>query len=271
MPKKKQRANAQRESDDALSENNDELNEEIMVDFEARSPCDSDYESIKLLLNQKLGSYSLNLGGLGELLIEQNQIGNVIYQAIDIDDQEPVIDNNRADNNDDDDNVIFGILSLVDLKKYKSKSCVQQLCAWLNKEFEKELKKSKASASGFLENVFDKKNIAYLVNERYVNIPPQISIPMVESLLKDLDADKNKPDQSPTHWLILAKSFDNNESDSERIYLNAEEETFKEMADACFVIDTVKDNDGSNVYLEVMFLPVNKINTALEKIKQLIK
>ncbi len=70
----------------------------------------------------------------------------------------------------------------------------------------------------------------------------------------------------------MSKSFDLNDGSSEgRVYLNAEEEVFKEFSDATIELYNNKERDGSQSFLEVLLLSVDKVNTAIDKIKELIK
>lgn len=299
MPKKKQRV--QQEEETYSSDSNDDQidddtpsdsvemvdpSEQITVDFEARSPEDIDYESIKLLLQQKLSQFSINLSEFAEIIIQQNHIGNVIYQAIDDEDVEPIA-NANAVTNDTDDQTIFGIISLINLNKYKQKSCTKQLVGWLNKEFDK-LKKSKSFQNDnirqFLDkNIFEQYKIGYLVNERYLNIPPEISIPMFESLLKDLEKSSNEisenakasatiDDNDVDYWMILSKSYIEDNSTIKE-FANAEEEVFRELSDYCVEIKYPKAKDSMQISLtlEVLFLSKAKINDSLNKIKSLVK
>jgi protein BCP1 len=283
MPKKKQRTEQNDNDDDNSSTNSNEMefNEQITIDFEARSPQDFDFDSIKLLLNQKLGQFSLNLGEIAEIIIQQNHIGNVIYQAVD--EEEPICDPTASSSNDDD--TIFGVISLLNLRKYKQKDSIQQFTSLLNKELKK-LKKLDSKSKEFLDrNIFETLKIGYLVNERYINIPSEISVPMYESLFKDLD-DEN--DDSPCNTatsssassnsefdyiMVLSKSFEpDSGSNRERDYANNEEEVLKEFCDYIFELKYPKLKDSQfNFFLEVLFLSRAKLSEALTKIKSLVK
>ena len=283
MPKKKQRVQEEIDDDDNSSSNSNEMDavdEQIMVDFEARSPEDIDYDSIKLLLNQKLGYFSLNLGELSEIIIQENHIGNVIHQAVE---DEPVIDASATASADDD--TIFGVISLININKYKQKDSIKQLTNFLNKELQK-LKKLDSKSKEFLEkNLFEKFKIGYIVNERYINIPSEISVPMYTSLLKDLDdvnasnstdvakSSKSIPDNDFDYYMILSRSFEPDSGPSrERDYANSEEEIFKEYCDYLFEIKYPKIKDSTfNFFLEVIFLNKTKLTESLTKIKNMVK
>ena len=264
MPRKKQRTQIETIDDDDNSSTNsndmDTVDDQINVDFEARSPEDIDYDSIKLLLNQKLGGFSLNLGELSEIVVQQSHIGNVIFQVVE---EEPIVEASASANNDDD--TIFGVISLINLNKYKQKDSIKQLTSFLNKELHK-LKKLEGKSKEFIDkNLFDKYKIGYLINERYINIPSEISVPMYESLLKDLEESNTKSDVAKSssnisdndfdYYMLLSRSF---EPDSgaikERDYTNSEEEVFKEFCDYLFEIRCPKVKDSPfNFFLEILF------------------
>ena len=283
MPRKKQRTQMElMDEDDSSSNSNDldRVDEQINVDFEARSPEDVDFDSIKLLLNQKLGNFQLNLGDLSEIIIQQGHIGNVICQVVD-DEPEIAPSASSASNNNSDDETIFGIISLINLTKYKQKDSIKQLTSFLSKELHK-LKKLDNKSKEFLsQNLFDKYRIGYLINERYINIPSEISLPMYESLLKDLEetsnndcakSSNNMSDNDFEYYMLLSRSFEPDGASKERDYTNSEEEVFKEFCDYIFEIKYPKVNDSPfNFFLEILFLNKTKLTEALSKIKTIVK
>jgi len=282
MPNKRQKVEAVEEVDESSSESydeqsgddleqNDEMvdpNEEIQIDFEARSPTDTDYESIKLLLNQKLATFSFNLGEMTEMLIGQSPVGNVIYQAID---EEPILDDDNEPS--DADETIFGIMSAIDLRKNQAKGCIQQLVAWLSKLLDKE-------KNEFFKDVFKKHRISLVVNERYLNIPAAISVPMFESLLKDLHeeeimgdvapvATSSSSEQASSYWLFLSRII---EEDNEKVYANPEEEIIEQYCEGKIQIK-YPNNKESQVksFLNVFFVEKNKLTESLNKLKEMFK
>jgi protein BCP1 len=285
MPRKKQRTQIELiDEDDSSSNSNDmdRVDEQINVDFEARSPEDVDYDSIKLLLNQKLGNFQLNLGELSEIIIQQGHIGNVIHQVVEDEPEMEPSASSASNMNNNNDDTIFGIISLINLAKYKQKDSIKQLTSFINKELHK-LKKLDNKSKEFLDkNLFDKYKIGYLINERYINIPTEISVPMYESLMKDLEetnnndvakSSNNMSDNDFEYYMLLSRSFEPDSGASkERDYTNSEEEVFKEFSDYIFEIKYPKVNDSQfNFFLEILFLNKTKLADALIKIKNIVK
>lgn len=236
---------------DSSGESADE-NEEIMIDFEARALRESDLDSTKLMIQQKLGPFSLNLNELAKLVVQQENIGNAIYQVIAGNDQEEDLDQENDDNkkeeNDDDDidDTIFGVLSILDLGSSKFKSFTTNFKEFLQKQCQSYDKQNGKKLTEKLKEFLNTKKIAYIINERYVNIPPAISVPMFESLLSDLESLSVEENSSKNadYWLFLSKYFvESHEAgssaksskkveESSNIYSNPEEEIFDSLANS---------------------------------------
>ena len=274
------------DEDDDESEDDDEAgieDEEVMIDFEARELRETDLESVKLLINQKLGSFSLNLSEMSHIICQQDKLGNVVYQAAN--------ENEEADESTLDDNTIFGVLSLIDLNCEKFKSFSSSLKQFLVKECQKFDKSKKTNKTSKLNELFSQKTISYVVNEKFINIPPGISTPMFESLLKDLDIMKKQGNGSfsSDYWLFISRVFDEaaakktssskSGSKAEKLYTNPEEEFFEELNEFKFEINLANkmgsqwDEDQAEVNpgLNVFFVPFEKVSLAVEKFKSLIK
>lgn len=291
------------DSDEDSNEDADfDPNEEIMIDFEARAPDQYDLEPVKVLLSQKLAPFpSINVNDLAKIIVEQENIGNVIYQAFNDQDEEEEESNKKdakeTDDNNNDEDTIFGVLSLVDLNSSKYSQFSSNLKTFLLNECEKFDKsnknnnKLKDKLNGLLKN----NQVSYIINERYINVPAGISVPMYESLLKDLNKAKEndqaaKVDDDSGYWLFLIKMFletttakSSKKATTEKVYSNPEEETFEEFAELKFDLSTdskaAKNGTGGwsstdeslRPVLSCMLVPKNKVNDALAKIKSLIK
>jgi protein BCP1 len=222
-------------SDASQQDESFDPNEEIMIDFEARDIQDRDLTSINALILQKLSPFqSLNTLEMAKYIVEQeNKIGNVIYQGeSDPDEQEPTLGNEQETVVDDD--TIFGVLSLIDLGSEKSQKIATSLKTFLAKEGQKGEKKTatqNTSELGKLNDLLASNKVAYVINERFINIPPAISVPMYESLIKDLSENKTEFD----YWFFLAKIFSSDGSD-DKIYANPEEQVFEEFAECRFEV-----------------------------------
>jgi len=272
-------------------ENSDEEideNEEVMIDFEARSIEESDLESVKLLVQQKLGNFGLNVHETAKIVVQQGNIGNVIFQDPGNENEESENTDSAANSNED--STIFGVLSLIDLNSPRCKNYSSAFKTFILKESQRADKKTSKNLYEKIAEIFREKRVVYCVNERFVNIPPAISVPMFESLLTDLEtakANKNENDFESDYWLFLSKHFETDlcgetngsasNSDSDLIYSNAEEQVFEEFSELKFEISCGKSTPkGSNKDAQMnsvtncLFLPVNKIKDCIEKIKSLL-
>lgn len=292
------------DSGDSDDYENDE-DDEILVDFEARSLRPTDSEPIKLMIQQKLGPFSsLNIHELSKIVVNQENIGNAIYQVIseeDEDDDEPQKsksskESKETKNDDDEDDTIFGILSIIDLSSVKNKAFTSSFKTFLLKNYETDLKHRPGAdrmKPDKLAQLLDTNQVAYVINERYVNIPPAISVPMFESLMLDLDKLSADHDiKKASYWLFLSKYFvqdasneakSSNHSTSTTIYSNPEEEVFEELSEHKFEISYAgklsnatngKWSDSDAILqpnLKGFFVPSNKIREAIEKVKELLK
>ena len=293
-------------SDEDDSDEDIDKDEEIMIDFEARSLRETDLDSAKVLIKQKLGPFnSLNIIELTEAVVKQESIGNAIYQIIANENEDEDGRENEAKNDEEEDedldDTIFGILSILDLASPKIKSFASGLKTFLLKSCEAYGKQQGSpKLADKLSSVFQTKKVAYIINERYVNIPPAISVPMFDSLLKDIESLKDEINscKDADYWLLLAKYFVESPQNSKaaksskkeeessagvNIYSNPEEEILEEFSEFKFDISYAgrianstngKWSDGDvslQPYLKVFLLPKENISDALAKVKLLVK
>jgi len=97
------------ESEDGEKEENDgACNLHVQVDFEARSPEDSDFSGVKSLLRQLLLKAPVDLDELTNIILQQNYVGCVIKQCeiLEEDDDEEFVDD-----------TVFGLTTVINLSK----------------------------------------------------------------------------------------------------------------------------------------------------------
>lgn len=195
------------------------------MDFEGRNPIDSDFDGIKQLLHQLFLKAHINLTDFANIVISQNYIGSVIKQAWD--------EEMDGSDDDEDENVVFGITTVINLTSRKESECVQQIKTMILERAEK----SSADATlKFLRDILtnDDRTTGFLVNERYINIPSQISVPMLDNLCKEIKraVEKEKPYNFSYYVMIL--KFHRKEAKkgkpAEDIFSNPEEELFLQEA-----------------------------------------
>lgn len=213
--------------------------QEIQVDFEGRNPIDSDFDGIKQLLGQLFLKAHINVAEFANIIISQNYIGSVIKQCW---------DEEMADDDDDDDpNVVFGITTALNLTSRKDTECVKQLKAMI---LERAEKTATDSVLKLLRDILtnDSRNTGFLLNERYINIPSQISVPMLESLCKEMKRanEKNMPYNFSYYVMIL--KFHRKEAKkgkpADDIFSNPEEELFLQESLASFEYSVASEQDS---------------------------
>ncbi len=241
---------------------------EIVIDFVARGLVESDHDTITLLMKQKLGSFPIDLNEIATILTQQENVGNVIYQAPEEGEEEL----------SEDEQTIFGVISCINFSSPQAQKFVTNFKQFLIRECQKHNPKEVVTK---FEELLRTKRISYLVNERYMNIPPAISVPMFESLRKDLqdesEKDENNNNLKSEYWLLVSRHYvEQEEMTQNLIYGNAEEEVLEEFSELKFEIRSGAqkkirnefDNDMVQV-INVVMVAHDSIDKCLDKIKAL--
>ncbi|XP_045030779.1 BRCA2 and CDKN1A-interacting protein isoform X2 [Daphnia magna] len=206
-----------------------ENDREIQVEFAGQSPIAEDFHGIKSLLHQLFLKAHINLSGLTELIIQQNYIGSILQQCVDNED----IDGEEEANSEDE---VFGVTSVINLSHHKDVECVKEVKQYL-------LEKTQKKLAGLFNN--SSNQIGLLFNERFINIPPQVSVPLMENLCKEIVEAKEagKPFDF-THFILISKLHESTRKDSESkkkkakgldiLWVNAEEEPISELKETSF-------------------------------------
>ncbi|XP_020034949.1 BRCA2 and CDKN1A-interacting protein isoform X2 [Castor canadensis] len=224
----------------------------------------------------------VNTAELTDLLIQQNHIGSVIKQT-----------NVSEDSDDDmDEDEIFGFISLLNLTERKGTQCAEQIKELVLSFCEKNCEKSMVEQLDKLLNDTTKP-VGFLLSERFINVPPQIALPMHQQLQKELaEAHKtNKPCGKCYFYLLISKTFvEAGRSNSKKrwnrqkkdvlMFANAEEEFFYEKAILEFSYSVQEDSDTclggrwsfDDVPMKplrtVMLIPGDKMSEIMEKLKE---
>ncbi|CAD1473260.1 unnamed protein product [Heterotrigona itama] len=275
-------------SEDNEKEQLDEQGMEIQVDFEGRYPVDPDYHGIKTLLQQLFLKAHIDLGGLADLIIRENHVGSVVKQSADLD---------ESDNEDTDINDVFGITTVINLSFKQNYPCVQQL-----RELLRQMANEHATdaANTMIKHVLenDTEVLGLLINERFVNIPAQISVPLLENLISDIKrANTRKVPFNFSYYVLICKLYkmenvkldkklkqkkkDNIEKPS-ILWSNPEEEIFAEEATVSFEFSVEKETDSALSgtwtesddemipYRRVLLFEATKLQPIIDKIKKQI-
>nr|CAG4641149.1 EOG090X0C3Y [Eulimnadia texana] len=217
------------EGEDGGEEELAENERQVEVDFEGRSPEGGDFHGIKGLLNQLFLKAHLNLSQLADLIIEQNFVGSVLKQCVE--------DEEMSSDDEDSQDEVFGVTTAINLSAKKENECVGQLINFL-------VEKSGGKLASVLQD--PKNQVAFLLNERFINIPPQVSVPLLENLSDELSQAKSKGQKFDfTHFVLVSKihaekkpekkSKRNNkksqDDSAEILWTNAEEECINQIAE----------------------------------------
>ncbi|XP_006188796.1 BRCA2 and CDKN1A-interacting protein [Camelus dromedarius] len=270
------------DSDEEEDEDDEIVNEEVNIEFEAHSISDNDYDGIKKLLQQLFLKAPVNTAELTDLLIQQNHIGSVIKQT----------DVSEDSDDDVDEDEIFGFISLLNLTERKGTPCAEQVKELILRLCEKNCEKSLVEQLGKLLNDTTKP-VGFLLSERFINVPPQVALPMHQQLQKELaEAHKtNKPCGRCCFYLLISKTFVeagksnskkkwSNQKKAELMFANAEEEFFYEKAILKFNYSVQEESDTclggrwsfDDVPMKplrtVMLIPGDKMNEIMDKLKE---
>ncbi|XP_054838928.1 BRCA2 and CDKN1A-interacting protein [Eublepharis macularius] len=270
------------EDDDDDETEEEELNEEVNVEFEAHSISDNDYNGIKKLLQQLFLKATVNTAELTDILIQQNHIGSVIKQA------------EVSEGSDDEDDIdeVFGFISLLNLTERKGTQCAEQIKELILNQCEKNCEQSMVEQLDKLLSDTTKP-VGFLLSERFINVPPQIALPMHQQLQKELtEAQRtNKPCGKCYFYLLVSKTFSDAKSNArkkgssaqqkeELMFSNAEEEFFYEKSLLKFSYSVQEESDmclggrwsfgdtPMKPLRTVMVIPADKMNSIMDKLKE---
>ncbi|XP_014466853.2 BRCA2 and CDKN1A-interacting protein [Alligator mississippiensis] len=261
----------------------EKLPEEVNIEFEAHSISDNDCNGIKKLLQQLFLKAPVNTSELADILIQQNPIGSVIKQTEVQDD---------SDDDDGDEDEVFGFISLLNLTERKGTQCAEQIKELILSRCEKNCEQSMVEQLDKLLNDTTKP-VGFLLSERFINVPPQIALPMHQQLQKELAETQktNKPCGKCYYYLMISKTFTqatksnskrrgNTQRKEELMFANAEEEFFYEKAHLKFSYSVQEESDTclggrwsfDDVPMKplrtVMLIPADRMNAIMDKLKE---
>ncbi|KAJ1724078.1 Mss4p nuclear export, partial [Coemansia biformis] len=151
----------------------------VNVDFEYFDPAPIDFHAMKRMLVGSFGddAEEFELSELVDLILEQSAVGSTVKME---DDADP-----------------YAFMSVIGLREHASKKVMQQLVAYLRRK----------DRSGKISAVLDG-NTGLLLNERVINMPPQIVPPMLKMLTGEMKeaAEAGKPFDFE-HLLLICPMF----------------------------------------------------------------
>jgi protein BCP1 len=209
------------------------------------------------------------------MIIGQNYIGSVLKQCW---------DDEMSEDEDDDVNVVFGVSTCINLTSRKESECVKQIKSII---LEKAEKLATDSTLKMLRDIFtnDSRSTGFIINERFINIPTQICVPLLEGLCKEMKRASEKKMPYNFDYIVMIVKIQRSEDQGkpvENFYSNAEEEYFVENSLASFEycvkseIDTglmgkwrEKDQE-TTPYRKVIVIDGKKLPTIVEGVNTFI-
>ncbi|XP_055587781.1 protein BCCIP homolog [Uranotaenia lowii] len=278
-----ERMEADSENDSSDDENPDiyKGDEGITVDFEGRNPIDSDLDGVKQMLGQLFVKAHIDLGELAGIVIGQNYVGSVLKQAYN-DDEE---DEDEDEDMEDPCQIVFGVTTAINLSNKQDQTSVKQLQKMI---FEKAEKYATETVLQQFKDALQggAKSTALLLNERFVNIPAAVSVPMFENLLVEVDraCAKGMPYKFDYYLMFVKyyqKAASGNKS-AEVLYSNDEEEYFIKDSIASFDYSVQKEtttalagnwleeDEELQPFRKVLLIEASKIPETIGTIKTLV-
>jgi len=218
--------------------------ENIQIDLEARTPIDTDQSAIVYFLEQSFGNSIkksiLDLNQLATQLITQQSCGSVFYQPLD----------STMDETDDDDND-YPVLGICSFLRFD-----QQLQTWLL---------NKCSDNEQAKKILEFSKCGLFINERYMNIPADISLPAIRTLREEIIYPID-------YWIIHAK-LRLHKSDSNTVYyINGEEEIFPQYSTVSIDYYPNQSNAGEWIHQrKIIFVSSDKLDQICFDIEQKLK
>ena len=161
--------------------------------------------------------------------------------------------------------------------------CIKQLRSQLS-ELAKEHSNDETNRT--IQNLLNSNSskLGLLINERFINIPPQISVPLLENLMSEIKraVDKRMPFNF-THYVLICKMYkpkNNSNSKLEDTWSNPEEEIFAEQASLSFEFSVENKFDSGNwteedepliPFRRVLVFEASKLPSIVNAIKNAVK
>ncbi|ESQ39084.1 hypothetical protein EUTSA_v10001552mg [Eutrema salsugineum] len=202
----------------------------VQADFEFFDPKTTDFNGVKILLQNYLDDKEWDLSSFVDLILEQTTVGTVVKVA------------------DDEDEAVFAVVSALNLARYKDSKCFRELKEFLLKVC------SEKNVSSDLELLLEKKaqDVGLLVSQRVMNLPPQLLPPLYDGLFDEvLWATEDEPTEELRSsfrfksYILVTKIYKlknpkqkkprhGEEENEETIFLKPEDELFLELSSWSF-------------------------------------
>jgi len=226
-------------SDSEAGEDQEGSKEEIQVEFEARSPEEEDYHGIRRLLQQLfLRNKVVDVSKVAETVLGQRYLGSVIKQSTDEVDEEDGME---------DPNEVYAVSTVLSLAKdQSSKESVAGIRRFI---LEQTAKGGDRQVLQYVTDLLENNNVGFLLNERFINIPAQITVPLWETLITEMRKarDRNLPFEFG-HYVMICKLYktkaENNHDHQAVVFSNPEEELIVADSELCIDYDVSGETDN---------------------------
>lgn len=173
----------------------------------------------------------------------------MIQSFLDGEDDEDSDDDENTGTNFDSSGTIFGITTAINISKSQSHGCIEDIRKHLQSKCDQFAKPEDKQAFDVALND-DTKQTALLINERFINIPAQIAVPLLENLQKEIAQASVKKEKFRFNNYIMIVKFSRKKAKGKQkdnqpddIYSNGEEEILDEYADASFEYSAERETD----------------------------
>ncbi|CAF3375043.1 unnamed protein product [Rotaria socialis] len=238
-PSKKQKPNSEPEpSSSSSSPENDSDQEEsneqenIQIDLEARSLVDTDHSAILYFLEQSFGN------SIKKSILDPNQLAKqlITQQSFGSVFHQPSDSTTDETDDDDDENPLS----------------------------------DKCSDSGEAKNILHDTKCGLFINERYMNIPAEISLPAIRTLRSEMSFELD-------YWIVHAKLRLHTSDTSTIYYVNGEEEIFQQYSSLSIDYNPTQSNNNNNNNngwthrRKIIFVSTYKLDEICSNIEQKLK
>jgi len=231
------------DDDPELSDlDDDEKDMEVQVDFAFFDPEEIDFHAIKNFLLPYLTGQSLNASELANLIIAQNNyVGTVV----------------KVEGEDE----TYGFVSVINVHKHKNLTAVKQIKEYFLSQAPSQAERAR------LEALFndETKPLGLLLNERLLNLPPQLAPHLHKALFTEIQAAVEDGETSYRfeNYLMLSSQYSHSSGDStkkpkfkkgrtgDEIYFNrAEEEFYQKESSFFFTFPVMHGEEASRWTLD---------------------
>ncbi|KAI9586041.1 hypothetical protein GQX74_001888 [Glossina fuscipes] len=243
------------------------------INFKGRMIEDRDWYSLCQLLQRLFMQAHINCMKMADLIIAQNFLGSVIYQC--------ETDGNGSGIENDEDSIVFGIITILNMTAKKDLPCIQQLHTFIMQSAEKYATEDVLKK---FDNILSdtSRPVGFLIYERLVNIPPDISIGLLENLQAEIMIAQQKGMKFGfAYYLMIIKLYRReakNGKPKEYFYTNVEEEFFAHKAISSFEYSMIDDSgdwlDGEDApppYRKILLFEADQIPSIIDELREKIE